>query len=176
MARPANPDAQPVVNPLIPPGGRGERYFRGDCRGNADNSLKHCGQCGVIGRKLHRVFFDRRHSRVGLLDGAGGKRFGVPGRIEIAVRATCASFQPRTRTGDVETVDQEMKRPYMWRELFTRARVAFAKKARVNNSRHKLSEYVWRELFTRACCGRRQDSGIPSAEIGGMRVCREFRE
>src|SRR5215510_4773797 len=138
MARPANPDAQPVVSPLIPPGGRGERYFRGDCRGNAANSLKHCGQCRVIGRKLRRVFFDRRHSRVGSLDGAGGKRFGVPGRIEIAVRATGASVQTRTRTGDVETVDQEMKRRYVWSELFTRACGAFAKKARVNNSLHIL--------------------------------------
>ena len=50
---------------------------------------------------------------------ARGKRFGVPGRIEIAVRATGASVQPRTRTGEVETLDREMKRRYVWRELFT---------------------------------------------------------
>ena len=109
MARPTNPYAQPVVSPLIPPGGWGERYFRGDCRGNADNSLKHCGQCRVIGRKLRRVFFDRRHSRVGSLDGAGRKRFGVPGRIEIAVRAAGASVQPRTRTSGVEGGNSRMR-------------------------------------------------------------------
>jgi len=110
MARPTNPDAQPIVSPLIPPGGRGECRFGIDCRRDPGNSLTHRGQCRLAGRGLRRVFFDRRYSRFGPFDGAGGKRFGVPGRIEIALRATGASVQPRARTGGVGEPDRGMGR------------------------------------------------------------------
>jgi hypothetical protein len=39
----------------------------------------------------------------------------------------------------METIDQKMKRRHVWRELFTRDGWAFAKRARINNSRHILS-------------------------------------
>ena len=123
MARPTNPDAQPVVSPLIPPGGRGECHLRGDCRRDPGNSLTHSGQCRSAGRGLRRIFFDRRYSRFGPFDGAGGKRFGVPGRIEIALRATGAPVQPRTRTSGIETTDQKMKRsPCVARVVYSRRR------------------------------------------------------